>query len=83
LKYKIKAIKIAFKKALDKAKSVLNTINKKIKDIELIKVTGNYTPVYRPFPVMMMSSLKKTTTNKTIFPGKNKIIENIYIKIKY
>ena len=82
LKYKIKAITIAFKKALAKAKPVLGIMGKKIKDIESIKITEADAPVYRPFPFMAMSAAKGKT-NKAIFPGKNKITENVYIKIMY
>lgn len=82
LKYKVKAIKIAFKKALAKAKPVLGIIGKKIKDIESIKIAEANTPIYRPFPFMAMRAAKGKT-NKAIFPGKNKIAENVYIKIRY
>ena len=82
LKYKIKAVTIAFKKALAKAKPLLGIMGKKIKDIESIKITEANAPVYRPFPFTAMGAAK-VKTNKAIFPGKNKIAENVYIKIRY
>ena len=82
LKYKIKAIKIAFKKALTKAKPILGIMGKKIKDIESIKIAEADVPIYRPLPFMAMRAAKGKA-NKAIFPGKNKIAENVYIKIRY
>ncbi len=58
-KYKVKAIKIAFRKALAKAKPVLAIMGKKIKGIETIKITGVNTPIYRPFPFMAMRAQPK------------------------
>ncbi|MHB1680980.1 MAG: SIMPL domain-containing protein [bacterium] len=83
LKYKLKAINIAIIKDIKKAKAALVSINKKIKRIKSITIGGEYMSVPKPFPAVMsnMSLIKKT--NKTILPGKNKIIENVYIKIIY
>ena len=80
-KYKIEAVKLAYKHAISKIKAVLKLTGVKSYTVKTVDIKS---AVQRIFPVPVIMQAKTVNVgSKVYFPGKNKITANVFIKAKY
>lgn len=80
-KYKIEAVKLAYKHAISKIKAVLKLIGVKSYAVKTVDIKS---AVQRIFPVPVIMQAKTVNVgSKVYFPGKNKITADVFIKAKY
>ncbi len=80
-KYKIEAVKLAYKYAISKIKAVLELIGVKTYTVKTVDIKS---AVQRIFPVPVIMQAKTVNVgSKVYFPGRNKITADVVIKVKY
>jgi uncharacterized protein YggE len=80
-RFKIKAVKLAYKHAVSKIKAVLKLIGIKSYIVKTVNIKSMTQRVF-PVPVMMRVNTA-IAAKKIYFPGKNKITAQVFVKIDY
>ena len=80
-RFKIKAVKLAYKHAVSKIKAVLKLIGIKSYTVKTVNIKNTTQRVF-PVPVMMRANMANTA-KKIYFQGKNKITAQVFVKIDY
>lgn len=80
-KYKIKAVKRAYKHAILKIKAVLKLIGVKSYVVKTVVIKSAVQRI-PPIPVMMQADMTNVA-KKVYFPGKDKIPAGVFVKVSY
>jgi uncharacterized protein YggE len=80
-KYKIEAVKLAYKHAISKIKAVLKLIGAKSYTVKRVDIKSAVQRIF-PVPVMMQASIANAV-KKIYFPGKDRITAQVFVKINY
>ena len=81
-KYKIEAVKLAYKHAISKIKAVLKLIGVKSYTVKAVDIKSAVQRVFFQAPVMMAANIANSV-KKIYFPGKDRITVKVFVEINY